>query len=206
MIRRMLDAVRKALFIEMPPTLEENRERAVERARAAAARPARYVLGAGGRDPRAASPLTKRNNVLGSDCVGFTSWALGHDRYQPETFELYDGWINTDSLMLDARGARQWYEQIDVPEPGDVVVFPSIHRDGRRVRMGHVALVVEVPVGLPAGVFALPADERRKWLRDVYVVDCAAAASRGQHAIHETTAAASWDKPDAMWARCRRAP
>jgi hypothetical protein len=177
---------------------------AVTRARRAAASPSLYVLGAGGRDPKARTPHTKRNGLTGSDCVGFTSWCLQHDRYQPETFELYDGWINTDSLMTDARGARSWYAEVDTPKPGDVVVFPSIHKDGKRIRMGHIALVVEVPDKMPANVFTLKALERREWLARAKVIDCAAASSRKPYAIKETTAAAGWDKPDAMWARCVR--
>ena len=75
-----------------------------------------YILGAGGRDPKASTPLTKRNGAVGSDCVGFTSWALGHDRFQPESFPYYDGWINTDSLIMDANGERSWYEPIARPK------------------------------------------------------------------------------------------
>src|SRR5690606_5027030 len=125
--------------------LAENRRRAVARARQIAGTRITYKLGAGGRDPNAESPCTVRDGVLGCDCVGFTSWCLGHDRYQPKTFPLYDGWINTDSLMMDARGKQTWYAEIARPEPGDVVVFPSITKNGVRERIGHIGLVVEVP-------------------------------------------------------------
>jgi hypothetical protein len=186
--------------------LVANRARAVERARRIATKPSVYVLGAGGRDPKADVPFTKRDGKYGSDCVGFTCWCLGHDRYQPATFTAYTGWINTDSLMMDARGSQQWYAAIKRPGPGDVVVFPSIVKDGHRKRMGHIALVVSVPHDMPADVYALSDTERRSWLLRVGVIDCAAALMRKPYAVHETTAAASWDKPDAMFARCVRAP
>lgn len=206
-IATLTAALKSWLTAEQKATsLAANRARAVERARRIAKSKLLYVLGAGGRDPKASTPFTKRNGLTGSDCVGFTSWCLGHDRYQPETFELYDGWINTDSLMADAVGARQWYERVGRPESGDVVVFPSLHKDGKRIRMGHIALVVEVPLGMPADVYSLPEVIRRDWLRIVKVIDCAAAAARKPYAVKETTAAASWDKPDAMFARCVRVP
>jgi CHAP domain-containing protein len=188
--------------------LAANRARAVQRARLIAAGTSRYKLGAGGRSPLAMTPFTDRDGVLGCDCVGFTCWCLGHDRYQPKTFHYYDGWINTDSLMSDARGKQDWYEPARKPEPGDVVVFPSIVRNGERVRIGHIALVTSVPGDVPDDVYSLPDLERRRWLLKVGVIDCAGALSRRLHnrAVAETTAAASWDKPDAMFARCKRAP
>jgi hypothetical protein len=71
--------------------------------------------------------------------------------------------------------------------------------------MGHIGLVVAVPGGMPENVHALPHDQRLLWLSRVIVIDCAAASRRKPHAISETTAAASWNKPDAMFARCVRA-
>lgn len=187
--------------------LAANRARAVERAHRIALNRSLYIMGAGGRDPKAETPFTKKGGLLGSDCVGFTCWCLGHDRYQT-SFPLYDGWINTDSLMSDAIGRRTWYSAIAKPEPGDVVVFPSIVKDGKRLRIGHIALVTDVPADMPDDVYALSDTERRRWLLKVKVIDCAGAHSRKLrgYAVAETTAAASWDKPDAMFARCVRAP
>ena len=184
--------------------IAEKQNDPVERARRIAAKPSVYVLGAGGRNPKADVPFTKRDGKYGSDCVGFTCWCLGHDRYQPTSFSYYSGWINTDSLMDDARGKQSWYIEVAVPRPGDVVVFPSIYKDGARLRMGHIALVCEVPDDMPAGVWAR--HDRKAWLERVKVIDCAAAKSRKLmgRAVAETTAAASWDKPDAIWARLVR--
>ncbi len=109
--------------------------------------------------------------------------------------------------MTDTRGEQTWYEPIARPEPGDVVVFPSLrNKAGKMTRMGHIGLVVTVPTDYPSDVYAMPAGERRSWLALVGVIDCAGADSRKPYATKQTTAAASWDKPDAMFARCRRAP
>jgi hypothetical protein len=189
-----------------PDPLVENRARAVQRARLMTQLPTRYVLGAGGRDPKADTPLTKRDGVLGSDCIGLTCWALGHDRYQPGSFDFYSGWINTDSMMMDARRDCTWYAPTAMPVPGDVVVFPSIIADGVRQRIGHIGLIVEVPDDLPPDVWSEPAASRRAWLQRIKVIDCASSAARRNrgHAVAETTAAASWDKPDAMFCRLVR--
>jgi hypothetical protein len=188
--------------------LADNRLRAVARARVIAARPSLYILGAGGRNPKNDTPFTLKDNRLGSDCVGFTAWCLGHDRYQPKSFPFYDGWINTDSLMMDAKAKRTWYARIGKPEPGDVVVFPSIVQDGVRKRIGHIGLVTFVPRDIPDDVYSLSDTERRRWLKQVGVIDCAGSQGRrlNGRAVAETSAAASWDKPDAMFARCTRAP
>lgn len=183
-----------------------NRVRAVERARRIAALPSRYILGTGGRSPSTSTPFTTKNSQTGSDCVGFTCWCLGHDRFQPTSFPHYGGWINTDSLLMDARGNRTWYDVVARPEPGDVVVFPSVHKDGKRVRIGHIGLVVAVPDDFPDD-FSFTRDDRRVWLERVGVIDCAGSVARRARgrAVAGTTAAASWDKPDALFCRLVRA-
>jgi hypothetical protein len=202
------DESEPAVVVPPPPDrLAINRVRAVRRARLVATLGSTYVLGAGGRNPDAPNPFTTRDGMLGCDCVGFTSWCLGHDRFQPGRFAHYDGWINTDSMIADARGRRTWYAPIARPEPGDVVVFPSITRDGKRIRLGHVGLVVAVPDEFPeAFAFHWPDVTRRGWLARVRVIDCAGSALRRKagRAVAETSAAASWDKPDALFCRLVR--
>lgn len=118
---------------------------AIKRAQAiASSKPTRYKLGAGGRNPSAPTPFTVRDGILGSDCIGFVLWCLGLDRYQPKAFPYYEGWINTDSAIMDARGEQSIFEECE-PELGCLVIFPSIHKDGRMVRMGHVGIVVGLP-------------------------------------------------------------
>lgn len=106
----------------------------------------------GGRDPHADDcashwhSLIKRIPLATSDCAGFVAWCLGFDRYQPKTFATYGGWINCDSALIDARANCQLFHAVLTPEPGDLVVFPSIDldRDGKRDRYGHTGLVTYV--------------------------------------------------------------
>jgi len=115
----------------------------------------------GGRRPWADDPAShwttaiRRVKVASSDCAGFVAWCLGYDRYQPEDFHYYGGWINCDSAILDAEGKQEWFAPLietGDPErdqralPGDVVVFPSIDldHDGSRDRVGHIGVIVGV--------------------------------------------------------------
>lgn len=177
----------------------------------AGSKPTRYKLGAGGRNPRAATPFTVRDGVLGCDCIGFVLWCLGIDRYQPELFPLYDGWINTDSCIMDANGGQKFFERIYRPEVGALVVFPGIvdRKTGKRKRIGHVGIISSVPAEWPSPVEweLMSRRERSKLLKLVKVVDCAAASSRRilRRAVKETTAA-GWNKPDMVWVRFKGLP
>ena len=124
---------------------------AVERARQALRMGIRYQLangGGGGRNPRAPTPAGPGGAV---DCVGFTCWCSGFDRYQVD-FEVggYKGWVNTDSAILDADGPRVLFEPADLPRPGDWLVYGSHRENGKRVP-GHVSLIVEVPADWQPG-------------------------------------------------------
>ncbi len=188
-----------------------SRESAVARAwLIAGTRPTRYKLGAGGRNPSAPTPFTVRDGILGSDCIGFVLWCLGLDRYQPKVFPYYEGWINTDSAIMDAKGKRSVFELIDRPELGSMVIYPSLWKAGKMIRMGHVAIVVEVPAEWPSKLewSKLAPRERTALLKLVKVIDCAGSAARRllSRAVKQTTAAASWDKPDSVWVRFKGLP
>src|SRR5687768_4616315 len=159
-------------------------KRWVDRARAMAALArSTYKLGAGGRSPKADTPFTVRDGVLGSDCIGFVCWCWGIDRFQAR-FPVYGGWINTDSAIEDARSTRWCFEVVAVP------------------RAGVAGRTDDFPVNLWARV------DRGKYLKRVKVIDCAAAKSRRLvgRAIQRTTAAASWNKPDAVFIRFKGLP
>lgn len=105
-------------------------------ARAAHARSLRisYALGRGGRDPDATSPADERGRC---DCSGLTAWLHRIDRRQ-----VVDGaeiWLGTGGIIEDAMGPRRWYEQIDRPELGALVVYASDKAAGRPY--GHVGMV-----------------------------------------------------------------
>lgn len=187
--------------------------RALVRAWLATTLPAKYILGEGGRSPLAKDCFTPdKNGNRGSDCIGFVMWCLQLDRYQPKTFRFYDGWMNTDSVMMDAtsggifgEGHRIMWRKVTQPQAGDLVVFPSIHKNGKRVRVGHVGLVVEAPEIWPK---LMNPDQRREMLKQVKVIDCNSGWLRKLKgkAIAEITAATLWDKPDAIFVRYIEAP
>lgn len=152
---------------------------AVERAKKIAAGFSKYILGAGGRNPQAEKPFTSKNGAEGSDCIGFVLWCLGLDRLQPD-YPFYEGWINTDSMLMDVDGDQKYFEEVDFPFPGCVVVYPSIWKDGKMIRMGHIGLVVEAPKTWPTHEQwkHFTPKERLVWMKQVTIIDCAAAATR----------------------------
>jgi hypothetical protein len=103
----------------------------------------------GGKDPTAPDPADRWCkpgstfvNVT-SDCVGGAAWCSGFDRYQPVRFgHLYSGWINTNSMILDASQDKRCFVPLDRPEPGCLIVCKS-GSPGHAV--GHVGVVVDAP-------------------------------------------------------------
>ncbi len=103
----------------------------------------------GGKDPTAIDPFDRWRkpgstfvNVT-ADCIGGMAWCGGFDRYQTQRFaHLYDGWINTDSMVMDARGPKRCFKLLNRPEPGCFVVFTS-GSGGHKV--GHIGGITSVP-------------------------------------------------------------
>ena len=103
----------------------------------------------GGKDPSAPDPADRWSSDGQTfvnrtcDCIGGQAWCAGFDRYQPTRFvHLYDGWINTDSMILDAQGPRRCFMPVDRPTPGDMVVCKS---GSRGHRVGHIGGIISVP-------------------------------------------------------------
>jgi hypothetical protein len=136
--------------------------------------PIRYRLTKynGGRDPNAEHPGTWAPDwgVWCCDCAGFTAWCLGHDRYQKGKFEPYGGWINTDSMIMNAEkfaGTKKaWFELLDEPEPGCLLVTRSTYKDGKRAKVGHVGICAAV-LGAWAGDYD-----------SIMAIDCSSSASK----------------------------
>ncbi len=111
-----------------------------------------YLLGTG--TNLGPTRLRKRDGSYtepGFDCWGFAdSWAYGRPRHQPGF--NHGPWAtvsddrNCDSAIEDSEHKRQGYEPLDAPELGCLLVMPSIRGpDHKRIRIGHVWLVVAVP-------------------------------------------------------------
>lgn len=100
----------------------------------------------GGKDPTASDPFDRwhldggeQTNIT-SDCMGGAAWCSGFDRYQPQRFaHIYKGWINTDSIIMDASGPRRCFAPLDRPESGAMIVCRS---GSRGHKVGHVGVVV----------------------------------------------------------------
>lgn len=190
-----------------PPVLSLSAVEAVARARRIAAlSKSLYILGTGGRNPGAETPFTIKKGLLGSDCIGFVLWCLGLDRYQPIDgkdieYPFYDGWINTDSMLMDVHGSQIEFRSVyDVDaQPGDMVVYPSLWKDGKMIRMGHIGLIVEV------GKNRAECNSHSEFMKALVVIDCAAALTRKikGRAVAERNGSL-WDKPDARIVRWKR--
>jgi hypothetical protein len=126
--------------------------------------PALYSLArgeTGGRDPSAAHPFALRESDrrYTADCTGVACWGQGIDRYQLKRFPLYAGWINTDSMLMDAVGeyavtgggmrepVQAMFRPVTTtPKPGHLVVFPATYDRGVKTRgsIGHVVTIVAI--------------------------------------------------------------
>lgn len=146
----------------------------------------------GGKDPTAPDPADRWSKPGStfvnrtSDCIGGAAWIGGWDRYQPIRFaHVYSGWINTDSMRIDARGAMRCFVRMCAPEPGCYVVAGS-GSPGHAI--GHVGTVVGGCDGFDAGV-------RASWER-LEVVDV---ASRGTRRANQLTTGRGWYGCDAYF-------
>lgn len=112
----------------------------------------------GGKDPTASDPFERWSKPGAdfvnrtADCIGGAAWCGGFDRYQPKRFaHLYEGWINTDSMLLDAFGPAKCFVPIDRPEVGCFVVGMTGAKNFEGC--GHIATVYAVPPEWDANVF-----------------------------------------------------
>ena len=113
-----------------------------------------YILGTGDYRPGADDlPWTRNAKGLGSDCWGYAgAWCYKLPRHrpgfnkQPKATVADD--INTDSAIEQAEYAGatdRLFEVVDRPALGDLLVYPSIRGpDGKRLRIGHVGIVVKL--------------------------------------------------------------
>lgn len=150
----------------------------------------------GGKDPTAPDPAdrwmrpgkTFVNRTC--DCIGGMAWCGGFDRYQPDRFQhIYEGWINTDSMRMDARGKEKCFVKLDQPEVGCYVVYESDkHHRVHGHETGHIGGVIGVPNGFD------PKD--RNWWKSLKVVDV---AKRDPNPANKITTGLGWYATDAYF-------
>ncbi len=148
-----------------------------------------YELGAGGREPRLAHPggrSKKGHPGLWCDCSGFVSWCMGLDRYQKPA------WLNTDSLILDAKRHHRWVREVLDVQEGDLVIWPSTFKDGVRVRIGHTGIVSKVPriTALLTDMFS------EKWWALLRVIHCSSSNYKRGWILKRDGAAAGGATPE----------
>jgi hypothetical protein len=146
----------------------------------------------GGKDPTAPDPFDRWRKPDSdhvnrtADCIGGAAWIGGWDRYQPVRFaHIYSGWINTDSMRMDAGGKARCFRRLERPEPGCYVVCAS-GSPGHKV--GHIGTVLAVPDGWDR-------KERDAWLA-LKVVDV---AGRGAKKANDLTTGRGWYGADAWF-------
>lgn len=115
----------------------------------------------GGNNPHAPGPWSiSSDGRKRSDCIGTAVWARGFDRFQPIRFaHIYGGYINTDSILLDALGDRavtgrgsarvpqKMFRVATVPRRGKFVVYSGRYdANGHKVpnSWGHIMTIVDV--------------------------------------------------------------
>ena len=139
----------------------------------------------GGKDPTAAHPgsTSYGERTWTADCMGFVAWCMGFDRYQPQGFPLWSGWINGASAIADSKKDRLYFKDSgQEPLPGDVVVY-----GGYGGKIGHIGLVVSVPEGWQKDVYS--GSKAAHWAK-VGVVHCSAGHQRKLgYAVAEDNAA-----------------
>ena len=146
----------------------------------------------GGKDPTAPDPADRWSDKGSTfvnrtcDCIGGAAWIGGWDRFQPTRFaHLYGGWINTDSMRMDAGGPAKCFARLTAPEPGCYVVCAS-GSPGHAI--GHIGTVVGVPAGWDR-------TSRASW-EALEVVDVAMHTPRP---ANQTTTARGWFGTDAWF-------
>lgn len=112
-----------------------------------------YQLGQGNFRPAAPdSPWTGEHR--GADCIGFVLWCHRITRHRPGfntgPWSTCVDDINTDSAIEDAQHRAELFDLVALEDvqPGDLLVYHSVLRNGHRLPMGHVGLVVDVPAGI----------------------------------------------------------
>jgi hypothetical protein len=102
----------------------------------------RLKLFNGGKDPTAPDPSTGILGFRYCDCIGGACWCQGVDRYQEVRFShIYKGWMNTDSIMMDARlRAPRCWMKVAVPTAGDVMVCET--GSPGHPNCGHISTIV----------------------------------------------------------------
>lgn len=110
-----------------------------------------YILGGGNHKGATRVNVDGKPSALGYDCWGF-AWSYCYE--EPRTVQGFNrgSWstvsdaINCDSACEEAEHIGKRFQVVLTPRVGDLLVMPSIRdKNNKRIRMGHVWIVVGVP-------------------------------------------------------------
>ncbi len=111
-----------------------------------------YGLGAGGySSAHPFDPFTVVKGLELCDCWAFAGsycyrLPLHRAGYNHGAWSTVSDDVNCDSAIEDSEHAKELWIEVDRPELGDLLVFPSIRGpDGKRIRIGHVGIVTAAP-------------------------------------------------------------
>lgn len=113
-------------------------------------RDGQYVLGTGNWNPDTDVPWTTRDGLLGGDCVTVFCHGFKVKRRRPGynrgPWATISDDINCNSLIEDADhpDENDLTERILRPEIGALLTFPSVYKNGRRISIGHIEIVVGI--------------------------------------------------------------
>lgn len=159
--------------VDLRPTTADE---AVRRALEWVGRPSTYKLG-GGAHVDLPHPFWRGS----CDCSGFTGHVTGHNRIQRlggkrvsfytdnvvrDVWEHRSAWSMRGRIV--GRGPRRLYVDADDVRPGDLVVRKGYYVAGRRVKIGHIGIIVDVKDGFARGLSA----KGLEWWRFLDVVHC----------------------------------
>lgn len=134
-----------------------NAEEAITRARDYYATGAsQYILGTGDYWPHTEAgkavdtPVTARAGQWGMDCAGFAicwAWKLRRGRrgFNKGPWATVSDDINSDSFLEDAEHKQELSSVVKTPRVGDLLIYPSYRKHGKRLLIGHVGIVESVP-------------------------------------------------------------
>lgn len=178
-----------------------NAAEAISRARSVCGIGGQYILGTGDYWPHKQSgkevdvPWTARKGEWGTDCAGFAvCWAWKLRRHRPGfnkgPWATVSDDLNTDSVFEDATHKQELFTVVTHPAPGDLVLYPSVRRDGKRILIGHVGLIEKVPAEWD------PKDPQY----DLLTIIQSYGPNRRKPAVRRTDGSL-WDHHDDYWAK-----
>jgi hypothetical protein len=102
----------------------------------------------GGKDPTAShcADVSYGGRTLTADCTGFALYCAGIARVQPGYKGRNGAHLNTDAVLDDAHGQQKFFRlSMHDARRGDLVVMRGKYLLGKRVKAGHIEMLLRPP-------------------------------------------------------------